>query len=99
MKTTEKTIKRGNLMGLSFFLASSLINQVKASDNLVDAFKKSIEGDGVISVYIIGGILGFGILGYFIVTKISKNSENESETKHYTKNRTSRNHHQHRVIK
>lgn len=99
MKTTEKTIRRGNLMGLSFFLASSLINQVKAGNNLIDAFKKSIEGDGVISVYIIGGILGFGILGYFIVTKLSKNSEKESETKHYIKNRSPRNHHQHRVIK
>lgn len=99
MKTTEKTIRRGSLTGLSFFLASSLVNQVKAGNSVVDEFKKSVEGDGIISVYIIGGILGFGILGYFIVTKLSKNPEKGSETKHYVKNRSPRNHHQHRVIK
>ena len=99
MKTTKKTIRRGSLTGLSFFLSSSLLNQVKAGNSVVDAFKKSVEGDGIISVYIIGGILGFGILGYFIVTKLSKNSEKESETRKYTKNRGARNHHQHRAIK
>ncbi len=99
MKTTKKTIRRGNLTGLSFFLASSLLNQAKAGNGFIESFKKSVEGDGIISVYIIGGILGFGILGYFIVTKLSKNSEKESETKHYIKNRTPRNHHQHRVTK
>ena len=69
MKTTEKTIRRGNLTGLSFFLASSLVNQLQASNSLIDGFKKSVEGDGIISVYIIGGILVFGIFGYFIVTR------------------------------
>jgi hypothetical protein len=99
MKTTRKTITKRNLIGLSFLLASSLINRVQAGNSFIDAFKKSIEGDGIISVYIIGGILGFGILGYFIVTKMSKNSENKHEIKYYTKNRPSRNSHQHRVIK
>ena len=99
MKTTRKTITKRNLIGLSFLLASSLINKVQAGNSFIDAFKKSIEGDGVISVYIIGGILGFGILGYFVVTKLSKNPENKHETKHYTKNRAPRNSHQHRVIK
>lgn len=99
MKTTKKTIRRRSLTGLSFFLANSLLNQLKAGNSVVDAFKKSVEGDGIISVYIIGGILGFGTLGYFIVTKLSKNSEKGSETKIYTKNRSPRNHHQHRAIK
>jgi hypothetical protein len=100
MKTTEKTIKKGNLIGLSFFLASSIVNQLQASNSLIDGFKKSVEGDGIISVYIIGGILVFGIVGYFIVTKISKDSEKSNDAKHYVRNRSSRNHHhQHRVIK
>ena len=99
MKTTEKTTRRGNLTGLSFFLASSLVNQLQASNSLIDGFKKSVEGDGIISVYIIGGILAFGIFGYFIVTKMSKDSEKSNNSKHYIKNRPSRNHHQHRIIK
>ena len=99
MKTTEKTIRRRNFIGLSFFLTSFIVNQVKAGNGIIAELKKSVEGDGIISVYIIGGILCFGTLGYFIVSKVSKNSEKESKTKHYTKNRTPRNHHQHRVVK
>lgn len=99
MKTTEKTIRRRNLLGLSFFLASSLVNQVKAGNSIFTEFKKSVDGDGIISLYIIGGILCFGTLGYIIVSKVSKNSEKAGDTKDSIGNRTSRNHHHHRVIK
>jgi heme/copper-type cytochrome/quinol oxidase subunit 2 len=62
--------------------------------------KKIVSGDQMNSLYIIGSVLVFGVIAYFVYSMIDKNRRAREEDKPQTRRPAShRHHHHHRVIK
>lgn len=62
--------------------------------------KKIVSGDQMNSLYIIGSVLVFGVVAYFVYSIIDRNRQAKQEGKTNTRRTTShRHHHHHRVIK
>jgi hypothetical protein len=62
--------------------------------------KKIVSGDQMNSLYIIGSVLVFGVVAYFVYSIIDRNRQAKDEGKTNTRRTSShRHHHHHRVIK
>lgn len=62
--------------------------------------KKIVSGDQMNSLYIIGSVLVFGVVAYFVYSMIDKHRQAKEDDKPQTRRPAShRNHHHHRVIK
>jgi hypothetical protein len=62
--------------------------------------KKIVSGDQMNSLYIIGSVLVFGVVAYFVYSMIDKHRQAKEGDKPQTRRPVShRNHHHHRVIK
>lgn len=96
METKKTKSVKSALLLTCLFLISSFF--AKAAET--DKFTKGLSSDGYIGYYIIGGILGFGIIAFIIVSIIDKRHEKEerehSNIKHIAHHK---HHHHHRVIK
>ncbi len=96
MKSTTNTLNRGGLFVFIFLMLQSFWLCAQESQSL--SKKLHISGDEMNSLYIIGGVLIFGIASYIIYSIIDKNKKvdkprnNKPATSH-------RNHHHHRVVK
>lgn len=96
METKEKKSVNSGLFLTCLLVVSTFF--AKAAD--LNKFTKGLSNDGFIGYYIIGGILGFGIIAFIIVSIIDKKHEKEdkehSNIKHIAHHK---HHHHHKVIK
>jgi hypothetical protein len=96
METLQKTSKTRAIGAFSLLILGS-VNTLSAGNDIMSDLQKGFSGSNLTSLYIIGGVLGFGILGYIIVSVISKYSKKEEKQKHIAKPHHHKHHH--RVVK
>ena|ERR1700741_2581357 len=100
----ETQVKKSVYQGLfltCILMLSSFLAKADAS-KLNKTLTSDLSKDGAIGYYIIGGILGFGIIAFIIVTIYDKKHEHDddnhnSNIKHMAHHK--HHHHHHRVIK
>lgn len=98
METTNQSFKTKTIGVFSLIILGSVLNTLSASpDGIMSDLKKGFSGSNLTSLYIIGGVLGFGILGYIIVTIASKFSKPSDNKKPVVKLHPHKHHH--RVVK
>lgn len=98
METTNQSFKTKTIGVFSLIILGSVLNTLSASpDGIMSDLKKGFSGSNLTSLYIIGGVLGFGIIGYVIVSILSRGSNKKEQTKTSIKPHSHRYHH--RIVK
>lgn len=98
METKNNTSAFKSLLVLLFVVSQSFWLQAQGSR----ISKKIVSGDQMNSLYIIGSVLVFGIVAYFVYSVIDKNRKAKGKEDGRSAARRSgsnRQHHHHRVIK
>lgn len=99
MKTKEKKSERGGLLLTCLLLLSALISKTSIAAQASSTPEAESGSQNYVSFYIIGIILGVGIIGFVIVSireKRQKQEEDHSNVKHISHHR---HHHHHRIVK
>lgn len=99
MKTLIKKSGNGSLLLTCMLILSSLV--VNAQDKkLSNTLTQDLSKDGFVGFYIIGGILGFGIIGFILVSMYEKRHKDDDKGNQNVKHISHhRHHHHHKVIK
>ncbi len=99
MKTLDKSGKGGLLLTCLLMLSSMLT--MAQDGKLAKSLGQDLTKDGFIGFYIIGGILGFGIIAFIIVSIYDKrhkdDDKDQANVRHISHHR--HHHHPHKVIK
>ena len=102
MKTLDKS-RNGGLLLTCLLMLSSMFAMAE-DGKLAKTLTQDLAKDGFIGVYIIGGILGFGIISFIIVSiydKRHKDDDKDQHTniRHLSSHRHHHHHQSHKVIK
>lgn len=95
MKTIQKKTGRGTFLTWALTLTAFCLNaqtpeQLKAREAAHDSY---------IGFYIVGGILGFGIVAFIIFSIVDKYKKDDEKPNNFKHLNHHRHHHHHRVIK
>ncbi len=100
MKTIVKNSGNGGLLLTCLLMLTSIFAKAEGLDKIVKNFTDDLSKGGFIGFYIIGGILGFGIIAFVIVSiydrKHKDDDKDQTNVKHISHHR---HHHHHKVIK
>lgn len=102
MKTLNKSGNGGLLLTCLLMLSSMFAT---AQDGkLAKTLTQDLAKDGFIGIYIIGGILGFGIIAFIIVSIYDKrhkddDKDHHANIRHLSSHKHHHHHHPHKVIK
>lgn len=95
MEATRNTFVRKNLL----VLIIALFQSFWLSAQEAGISKKIVSGDQMNSLYIIGSVLVFGIVAYFVYSMIDKRRSKAEDKPQPRRTVSHRHHHHHRVIK
>ena len=98
MKAAAKKSGLSGLMLTAFLFLTAFSAQATTVNKFISDVKKEMSRDGMTGVYLIAGILGFGIALFIIVSIVNKFKKPESKPTNI-KHITHRHHHPHRIIK
>lgn len=99
METKLTKSVSGGLLTCLLILCSAFARAEEVSDKLNKTLTSDLSKDGFIGYYIIGGILGFGIIAFIIVTIYDKKHEHDDDHANIKHLSHHKHHHHHRVIK
>ena len=99
MKTTTQKNKHVRFWMFNISMLTTIALNAETTNTFTKVMKESFSGDGFISVYIIGGVLVFGIISYLIVSKIEKAEKTDEKERDNVRPISQRHHHSHRIIK
>lgn len=100
MKTLVKKSGNGSLLLTCMLILSSFLANAQEK-KLSNTLAQDLSKDGFIGFYIIGGILGFGIIGFILVSMYEKKHKDDDKDQQQNVRHIShhRHHHHHKVIK
>jgi hypothetical protein len=99
MKATEKKSGLGGLMLTAMLFLIAFSAQATTLNKFISDVKKEMSRDGMTGVYLIAGILGFGIVLFIIVSIVNKFKKPEPKPTNIKHIAHRHHHHPHRVIK
>lgn len=95
METKSNTSAFSSKLLLIFMVAQSFWLQAQEPG----VSKKIVSGDQMNSLYIIGSVLVFGVVAYFVYSMIDKRRSRNEDKPQARRPVSHRHHHHHRVIK
>ena len=99
MKTTTQKNKNVRFWMFNISMLTTIALKAETTNAFTKVMKESFSGDGIISAYIIGGVLILGIISYLIVSKVEKSEKTDEKVRDNVRSISQRHHHPHRIIK
>jgi hypothetical protein len=100
METTFKKNQTKGILTTFAFVMLTVCAKAQGSSNFFSKIYANLMKDSQASFFIIAGVVGIGLLAFFINKMANKNNkEDEKNGKNTTRSISHRHHHHHRIVK
>lgn len=99
MKTTINDSGKKGILLTFVLLWLSFCANAQGSSNFFTKIYDSVIKDSQASIFIIAGVLGIGLVAFFVLKIANKDKGDEKSERPVTRPTSHRHHHHHRVIK